>query len=99
MRLRQHFVTHDLTAAKVDKAASTVGSGTTYGGMLAAIYGWLASADAAIIIGVFFTIAGFLVNYFFARRRHLRETEEHEWRRLEHRARMRAIMEDKSDAA
>lgn len=86
----------DITVSMVDKTATTVGSGSTYGGMAAALYGWVTSSDGAILLGLVFTIGGFIVNYIFARRREKRESEEHEWRRQEHLARMKAIA-DRTD--
>ena len=46
------------------------------GGVLATTFGWLSSSGAAVIIGIGITVLGFWVNFYFQRRRDLRETEQ-----------------------
>lgn len=46
------------------------------GGTLAAAFGWLTSNGAAVLIGIFVTVLGFIINYIFQRRRDRREAEQ-----------------------
>lgn len=45
------------------------------GGTATSIFGWLTSNGAAVLIGILVTIAGFILNYWFQRRRDKREYE------------------------
>lgn len=45
------------------------------GGTVTAAYGWLTTNGAAVMIGILVTVAGFVVNYIFQRRRDKREAE------------------------
>ncbi len=57
----------------IASAATKWGMG---GGTLAAAFGWLISNGAAVFIGIFITVLGFVVNYIFQRRRDNREKEQ-----------------------
>lgn len=47
------------------------------GGFFTVLYGWLANAETAILIGVIVTVGGFMMSFYFQRRRHIRERNEH----------------------
>lgn len=55
--------------------ATKVGMG---GGSAASTVGWLASNNTVVVVGLFVTIVGFLINLYFQRRRDKRETRESE---------------------
>lgn len=65
--------------AAVTSAATKWGMG---GGSLAAVYGWLTSSGAAMLIGIIATILGFVINAIYQQKRHRRESEEADFRRL-----------------
>ena len=46
------------------------------GGVATSIFGWLSSSGGAVLIGVAVTILGFWVNFYFQRRRDLRELKQ-----------------------
>lgn len=61
--------------------ATKVGMG---GGSAASAVGWLASNNTVVVIGLFVTVVGFLINLFFQYRRDKRELREYEFKmRLE----------------
>lgn len=62
--------TNRISEAAVTSVATKWGMG---GGTATSIFGWLTSNGAAVFIGIVVTIAGFLVNYWFQRRREKRE--------------------------
>jgi 4-hydroxybenzoate polyprenyltransferase len=64
--------------ATVSSIASKWGMG---GGTMASIFGWFTSNAAAVLIGILVTVLGFLINYYFQRRRDRRETEQIEFKR------------------
>lgn len=68
-----HEIAVDGTVASV---ATKWGMG---GGTLAAAFGWLTSNGAAVLIGIFVTVLGFIINYIFQRRRDRREAEQAEF--------------------
>lgn len=45
------------------------------GGTVTTFYGWITSSAAAILIGILVTIGGFIINYYFQRKRHEKEME------------------------
>ena len=49
------------------------------GGTVATALGWLSSNGAAVLIGILITVAGFITNYIFQRRRERREIEQTEF--------------------
>lgn len=51
------------------------------GGTLSSVYGWVASNEAVILIGLFVTIAGFVINLIYQRKRDRREADEAELRK------------------
>lgn len=51
------------------------------GGFLTLMYGWLTDASTAIFVGVLVTIVGFIMSFFFQRRKHNREKLESELRK------------------
>lgn len=65
------------TDAIITDTASKWGMG---GGTVATFYGWITSSAAAILIGIVVTIGGFLINYYFQRKRHQKEMEFNELR-------------------
>lgn len=65
------------TDAVVSDVATKWGMG---GGTVATFYGWITSSAAAILIGIVVTVGGFVVNYYFQRKRHQKEMEFNELR-------------------
>ncbi|MDP5459878.1 HP1 family phage holin [Alishewanella sp. SMS8] len=60
-------------------------SGTT------ALGGMLSLNDIALLIGIVFTLLTFFISWFFHRRRHRLELEQHEWRRQQHLLKMELL--------
>lgn len=56
--------------------SSVATKGGMTGGTLAAIYGWLSSSSAAVLIGILITVIGFVVNFYYQYRRNHREEIE-----------------------
>lgn len=64
-------VRDQITSAASDAAVAS--AATKYGmagGTLTSIFGWLSSNGAAVLIGIVVTVAGFIVNYYFQRKRY-----------------------------
>lgn len=91
--------------AAVSSVATKWGMG---GGTISSVYGWLASNEAVILVGLFVTVAGFVVNLIYQHKRHRRETDEalfrrnleeaEEKRRVElHRAKMHALLHEDAE--
>jgi len=59
--------------------ASTA-SKSTYAGAASMFFGWLASSEAAIVIGMIVGVAGLLVNWYYKAKSDRRQTVEHELR-------------------
>lgn len=89
-------------AATQDAALASVASKTTLYGYAGSMYGFLADNGVAIAIGTIVTVGGFVMNWYFQRRRNQREIlaaeakeqrerEMHEWAREEHLAKMERI--------
>ncbi len=85
-----------LTEVPIESLVSSVATkGGMGGGTVAAMYGWLTSSAAAVLIGILVTVAGFIVNFIYQRRRDNREEREQmvrEQREAElHQARLQQI--------
>lgn len=94
MRLRE-----GLADVPIEGLVSSVATkGGMSGGSLYAIYGWLTSSGAAVLIGILVTIAGFVVNWIYQRKRDSREEREQmlrEKREQElHEARLAQLLHD-----
>lgn len=94
MRLRE-----GLTDVPIEGIVSSVATkGGMGGGALASIYGWLTSSGAAVLIGILVTVAGFVVNLIYQRKRDKREELERQVREAReaelHSARMLQIKHD-----
>lgn len=73
MSFRNHLnETEVMTDAVVSSIATKYGMG---GGLAASVFGWLTSNGAAIFIGIVVTIGGFVVNFWFQRRKEKRDIE------------------------
>lgn len=46
-------------------ATASVASKSTYAGAASMVLGWIASNEAAILIGMLVAVAGFLVNWYY----------------------------------
>lgn len=57
----------------VEGAFITAAHKTTVGGLFTSVYGWLTHTGSAVFIGILITILGFVVNYYFQRKRAKRE--------------------------
>lgn len=95
------MIAHDIGATQ-DAALASVASKTTLYGYAGSMYGFLADNGVAIAIGTVVTIGGFIMSWYFQRRRNQREIlaadakeerekEMHEWARQEHLARMERL--------
>lgn len=73
-------IKHQTLEATVAAAASKA----TYAGAGTSVWGWFASSEAGVILGIVIGVIGLLVNIFFRLRQDRRSQTEHE-------ARMRAI--------
>lgn len=87
-----------------DAALASVGLKTTIYGYGASLFAFLSDGGVAVAIGTIVTLIGFAMNWYYQRRRNKTETlikedamkrqqEEHEWKRMEHMARMAVINE------
>lgn len=47
------------------------------GGFFTVLYGWVTNAETAILIGVIATIGGFIMSFYFQRRKNSRERNEY----------------------
>lgn len=66
----------------VDATVSTIATRWGMaGGAAGSVYGWLTSNGTAIFIGIVITFLGFVVNFYFQRRRDKREEDEKEFLR------------------
>jgi fucose permease len=67
-----------LKVLKMDETLGTVVSNRLGmgGGFLTLFFGWLTTTNAAILIGIIVTIAGFIMSLYFQRKRHLREVAD-----------------------
>lgn len=74
MGVRDQFA-NAVTDAAVASTATKYGMG---GGLATSIFGWLSSNGAAVLIGVVMTIAGFVVNYIYQRKRFRLAKEQRE---------------------
>ncbi len=72
MQLRERMVEVPIESL-ISSVATKGGMG---GGTAAALYGWLTSSGAAVLIGILVTVAGFIVNLIYQRRRDQREERE-----------------------
>lgn len=57
----------------VENITIHVANKSTIGGLVTSIYGWFTQTGSAIFIGIVVTILGFLVNYYFQRKKAARE--------------------------
>lgn len=91
-------MSNEIGAAQ-DAALASVASKTTLYGYAGSMYGFLADNGVAIAIGTIVTIGGFVMSWYFQRRRNEREIlaadakeerekEMHQWAKEEHLARM-----------
>lgn len=71
--MKEPIVGEIVYQAARDTALASVGSKTTLGGMVTSIFGWLASSNSAVLIGIIVTVGGFLLNWYYQRRREIRE--------------------------
>lgn len=88
-----------LTDVPIEGLVSSVATkGGMSGGSLYAIYGWLTSSGAAVLIGILVTVAGFVVNWIYQRKRDKREEREQQLREKReeelHQARLTQILHD-----
>lgn len=70
MSLRQYLTDDVVRETATASIATKWGMG---GGTATSIFGWLTSNGAAVLIGIVVTVAGFILNYWFQRRRDTRE--------------------------
>lgn len=67
-------------AQAVDATLAAVGSKATYTGASAATASWFLSSEFGFIVGICLGVLGFLMNFYFSRRRDRREQDEYELR-------------------
>lgn len=51
------------------------------GGLMTVLYGWMTDAGTAVFVGIVITLAGFVMSYYFQRKRQNRERAEAELRK------------------
>lgn len=94
MHLRDKFT--DLPMESIVSSVSTKGG--MAGGTVYSFYGWLTSSSAAVLIGILVTVAGFVVNLIYQRKRDNREEREQLLREKRedelHQARMMQLLHD-----
>lgn len=56
-----------------DTALASAGSKWTVGGLMTSVLGWVTSSGAAVLIGILVTIGGFLVTWYYQRKREKRQ--------------------------
>lgn len=61
----------------VETALAAVGSKATYTGATATTFGWVLSSEFGIAVGVLIGILGFLLNWYYSRKRDQREQAAH----------------------
>lgn len=99
---------NNIELATQDAALASVGAKTTIYGYAGSMYGFLADNGVAIAIGTIVTIGGFVMNWYFQRRRNQREIEAaeakerreiemHSWAREEHLLRMEKLRNEMND--
>ena len=62
-----------LTDSVIDNALISLSSKSTIGGLFTSIYGWLTQTGSAVFIGIVITILGFLINYYFQKKKARRD--------------------------
>lgn len=62
-----------LTDSVIDNALISLSSKSTIGGLFTSIYGWLTQTGSAVFIGIVITILGFLINYYFQKKKAKRD--------------------------
>lgn len=62
-----------LTDSVIDNALISLSSKSTVGGLFTSVYGWLTQTGSAVFIGIIITILGFLVNYYFQKKKAKRD--------------------------
>ncbi len=61
-------------------ALAAIGSKATYGGAGTSVAAWAVSSESGIIIGIVIGLAGLLVNWYYQRKRDMREDAESQHR-------------------
>lgn len=77
----------DVKHITLEAASAAVASKTPYAGATVSVFGWLASNEAGVVIGVLIGLVGLAANIWFKLREDRRQQREHE-------TRMRAINGD-----
>lgn len=62
-----------LTDNVIDSTLISLSTKTTVGGLFTSIYGWFTQTGSAVFIGILITILGFLVNYYFQKKKAKRD--------------------------
>lgn len=62
-----------LTDNVIDNTLISLSSKSTIGGLFTSIYGWLTQTGSAVFIGIVITILGFLINYYFQKKKAKRD--------------------------
>lgn len=77
----QHAV--DAAQGALDGTLAAAGSKATYAGAGAFSVGWFLSSEFGILVGICMGTCGFLMNWYYSRKRDRREQAEHERRMRE----------------
>ena len=64
----------------IDATAATLGAKVAYTGATTTVGSWLLSSEFGVFAGLFIGVLGLLTNWYFQRRRDLREEREHQRR-------------------
>ena len=76
----EHYYFHN-QQSKVQRMDESIGASLSNrwgmgGGFMTLLYGWMTDAGTAIFVGVVVTIAGFVMSYYFQRKKQNRERDE-----------------------
>ena len=64
----------------IDATLAAAGSKATYTGAGAFTVGWFLSSEFGIFVGLLLGVGGFILNWYYSRKRDRREQEAHERR-------------------
>lgn len=75
-----HYYIHN-SQNKVKQMDESVGANISNkwgmgGGLMTVLYGWMTDAGTAVFVGIVITLAGFVMSYYFQRKRQIRERAE-----------------------
>lgn len=70
----------DIPSHTADATLAAIGSKSTYAGVGTLSVGWFLSSEFGVLTGLVLGISGWLMNFYYSRKRDKREQAEHELR-------------------